>query len=90
MGGIDQRVGRHISDDKKTYWHIDYLLLETDIIDVLKKPSDKREECFLAGEVEKIADSIVKGFGCSDCKCPSHLFYFRHNPRDRLSLIFGQ
>jgi hypothetical protein len=33
-------------------------------------------ECGIASALSNRADSGVKGFGCSDCECGSHLFYF--------------
>jgi len=26
MGGLEQRINRHLRKNKKTFWHIDYLL----------------------------------------------------------------
>jgi Uri superfamily endonuclease len=37
---------------------------------------DKRLECKLAEQMEAKSEGIEK-FGCSDCRCPSHLFYFK-------------
>ena len=73
------RIKRHLSSDKKIYWHIDYLLAHDDaeIVDILFVVNIYKWECKLA---EKIADRgvSVKNFGCSDCKCNSHLFYFKN------------
>lgn len=75
LNGIEKRVERHKKKKKKAFWHIDYLLLhpESELKKVLVKEAIKKEECKIA---EKIAlNGIpVKGFGCSDCKCNSHLF----------------
>lgn len=74
LNNIEARVGRHLSKEKKLRWHIDYLLTKAKIKEVICRESDKREECEIAKKMEKQAKS-VKGFGCSDCKCRSHLFY---------------
>ena len=79
LNGMEARVRRHLrtsrGDFKAIHWHIDYLLREpeVDIGGVYVLLSDLREECRIAGEVGKQGAS-VKGFGCSDCRCESHLF----------------
>lgn len=68
------RINRHIRKRKKSHWHIDYLLKEAKIIDVFYKESIQREECRIAKILsEKLR--YINDFGCSDCKCHSHLFY---------------
>lgn len=75
-GGF-KRIERHkdVSQGKNENirWHIDYLNSDSDskIIEVEKFPEQKIE-CQLA---QKIAGEPIKKFGCSDCKCKSHLFY---------------
>ena len=79
LNSLEARVRRHLrtsrGDFKAIHWHIDYLLREpeVDIGGVYVLLSDLREECRIAGEVGKQGAS-VKGFGCSDCRCESHLF----------------
>ncbi len=80
MNGLEQRVNRHLRKDKKKHWHIDYLQPETRVTDVKKLPSEERNECWIARKMKKKADSEVRGFGCSDCSCSSHLFYFKQKP----------
>lgn len=69
----EKRLERHLCSQKKIHWHIDYFLQKAKItaIYISKKP-----ECELA---LKIALPYIPGFGCSDCRCPSHLF-FGHVP----------
>ena len=33
MGGLDQRVSRHLSKDKKVRWHIDRLTMAADSVE---------------------------------------------------------
>lgn len=79
LNGLEARVRRHIrtsrGDFKAIHWHIDYLLREpeVEIGGVYVLLSDLREECRIAEEIKKLGTS-VKGFGCSDCRCESHLF----------------
>lgn len=84
MGGLEARIRRHMSSEKGMRWHIDYLLQRAELVEVFRLPSDNKEECALSREVEKISDGSVKGFGCSDCSCKSHLYYFRENPEAQL------
>lgn len=72
--GLEKRIQRHLRDDKKMHWHIDYLLKYANITDIFYKESTYKEECDIAKKLDKNLMSI-KGFGCSDCKCESHLFY---------------
>ena len=79
MNGLEARVLRHMNTSRGVYkaihWHIDYLLKEPDvsISSVYVQPSDEKVECVLAGKVSQRGEP-VKGFGCSDCRCVSHLF----------------
>ena len=57
------------------HWHIDYLLSEKSVSveAVYVRLSDEKIECEIAGKVSHYGLG-VKGFGCSDCRCNSHLF----------------
>lgn len=78
LNSLMARIRRHLSSYKKMHWHIDYLLSHDDVevFDVFYAVDDTRWECELA---QKIAEKgfKIKNFGCSDCKCQSHLFYFK-------------
>ncbi len=74
MGGIESRMLRHLRTSKKRYWHIDYLLKDGKIIEIMCISSDRKEECIIADKF-RLRHVFVPGFGCSDCCCPSHLFY---------------
>ena len=78
MNSLVPRLNRHLSDEKKMHWHIDYLLKSPDchIRDILFNISDKKIECDLAEIISKDGEEI-QGFGCSDCSCSSHLIYFK-------------
>ncbi|UCC16463.1 MAG: GIY-YIG nuclease family protein [Dehalococcoidales bacterium] len=74
MGGLKQRISRHLRKEKKLHWHIDYLLKITTIENIMVSQSVESRECDIAGEIAKTY-KVVNGFGSSDCKCPGHLFY---------------
>lgn len=74
---MDKRLARHSRKEKKLHWHIDYLLgspysvLKT----IYSKSWKKGGECETA---EGLKDKLksIDGFGSSDCRCNSHLYYF--------------
>lgn len=79
MNSLETRVQRHLSNDKKKHWHIDYLLLNdsSNIENVIVNISDKKIECELAETISE-NEKTIPGFGCSDCNCQSHLIYFEN------------
>lgn len=76
MNNLESRVKRHLSKTKKLHWHIDYLLRNNEIIEVIYN-LDEKVECDLSQRLAKNNESI-EDFGCSDCKCESHLYYFKN------------
>ena len=81
--GIEQRVARHLRREKKLFWHIDYLLAvdEASIVEIYKMECSEKTECPVAAGLSGKLGS-VEGFGCSDCRCVSHLF--RHPEKEAL------
>ena len=74
MGGFKTRLDRHLTGNKRPHWHIDYLLLRASINDIILCQTHNRAECTIAGALSRQFDA-VPGFGSSDCKCHSHLFF---------------
>ena len=74
MGGFKSRLNRHLKSDKKPHWHIDYLLEKASISEIILCETKDRTECAIAQALSCQFDSIP-GFGSSDCKCRSHLFF---------------
>lgn len=74
QNSLEKRIKRHLSNKKKLHWHIDYLLKNKNskIIKILFSNKNKRFECITAKKLLKSGTPINK-FGCSDCKCSSHL-----------------
>ncbi len=77
---LDQRIKRHLRKNKKNRWHIDYLIEKAKIIKVIPIRTSEDLECRLAEELKKLSEASINGFGCSDCRCRSHLFYFSQDP----------
>ncbi|MCK4723194.1 MAG: GIY-YIG nuclease family protein [Dehalococcoidia bacterium] len=81
-GGLFQRVRRHLREDKRLRWHIDYLLEHAKVVEVWYVLGDERRECLWASTTKEMpqAQIIIPGFGSSDCRCPSHLIYLPRLP----------
>jgi Uri superfamily endonuclease len=74
LGGVEKRVGRHFTKEKKLHWHIDHLLLHAKAVDFVAAKTEEKKECAVADGLAKQFPE-VRGFGSSDCKCTTHLFY---------------
>jgi Uri superfamily endonuclease len=71
---LEKRLERYTRREKKKFWHIDYFLSHSDtkIVGFLVSEAQKEQECQTASDIAKVGKAI-EGFGCSDCKCSSHL-----------------
>lgn len=81
-GGL-ARLKRHVAlsreKDRRPKWHVDYLSAgsEFSLRYTISAATTERLECRLAAA---LGDGGVPGFGCSDCTCPSHLFWKKTCP----------
>ncbi len=75
IGGLKARVDRHLRHDKRLHWHADYLSAEIPWEYAWQLPDGQRWECVWATTAASTDGeaSLVRGFGSSDCRCPSHL-----------------
>lgn len=76
--GLRARIKRHIRSQKKLFWHIDYLLQKAKIVDIWIR-QNYFGECNTADKIRNFKPTgakAIQGFGSSDCRCLSHLFYF--------------
>jgi len=74
-----RRIQRHLKKGKRLHWHIDYLLEESDC-KVKAIHLTTRGECETADILHALkAARPIPGFGCSDCRCESHLFFIEDN-----------
>jgi sugar fermentation stimulation protein A len=80
MTNLTARIERHRRLRKNFHWHIDSLRDAAEFLCVLTIRSSDRLECEIASSMSKIAEWSVRGFGCSDCTCPTHLFGFMDDP----------
>lgn len=80
-GGVRARVARHCRQSKSKHWHIDYLREMAIVESVWYSHRQTRLEHRWAKVLAKWGNAgPIPGFGCSDCSCDSHLFYFRKAP----------
>jgi len=74
LGGFRSRLNRHLRTEKKPQWHIDYLLEKAALDTIITGETRERTECTIALALARQFAS-VPGFGASDCRCHSHLFF---------------
>ena len=76
QNNLELRVARHKRRAKRLFWHIDYLLNNeaATIINAYYMKGDKTQECNVADLIFQSGGKPISGFGCSDCRCVSHLF----------------
>ncbi|MCS4542213.1 MAG: GIY-YIG nuclease family protein [Euryarchaeota archaeon] len=79
LNNLDARIAHHKNANKKLRWHIDYLLRKARILNVLTIKTERKVECQLHGVIENLPNAkiLIPKFGSSDCKCKSHLVYFK-------------
>lgn len=73
MTNAEKRINRHFGEVENLHWHIDYFSEVAEPIDYFLLPESSEYECVLADAVSKLGEP-VKGFGCSDCGCSSHMY----------------
>ena len=85
-GGLACRIRRHLKyREKKTFWHIDYVLnINTGckVAMVIIIP-ERKVEHIIAEQFSTMFKYIPK-FGSTDCKCPSHFFILEHTSLDEV------
>lgn len=78
LSNLTKRIERHLSSEKKKHWHMDYFSLNknVNIEQVIYTFSTQKIECELSNHINKKTANYIESFGCSDCNCMSHLYYF--------------
>jgi Uri superfamily endonuclease len=82
-GGLKARIKHHAGKSMRPHWHLDYLRPMAELKEVWYAETKNRLEHHWATAVAKMSGSElpVKGFGSSDCRCISHLFYVPTQPK---------
>ncbi|MEM4725226.1 MAG: GIY-YIG nuclease family protein [Candidatus Hadarchaeum sp.] len=82
LNGLSGRLNHHLRSEKKFHWHIDYLLSRAEVVEIWYTVSAEKLECRWNAILSELpgASPSIRGFGASDCRCYSHLHYFRTIP----------
>ncbi|MDO8670096.1 MAG: GIY-YIG nuclease family protein [Dehalococcoidia bacterium] len=82
LGGLRQRLARHLKQGKLLRWHVDYLREVAEVAEAWVAVGPERLECGWARLVGSWpgARLVAARFGSSDCRCPAHLVYFVEKP----------
>lgn len=75
-GGLRARLSRHWAGASRRYWHIDYLRAVSKPVSAwFQVQRESREHEWAAALARGRSLDAVPGFGCSDCRCVSHLYH---------------
>ncbi len=84
-GGVRARVAHHQKVSPRPHWHIDYLRRHIRLERIWYSHHRVRREHQWARLIHALqaASVPVAGFGSSDCRCATHLFFFKRRPSFR-------
>jgi len=76
-GGVPARIRHHLRIASSPHWHMDYLRPFMSIVKIWYTNDIIHREHQWASVFSAMADIRIplKGFGASDCRCDSHLFF---------------
>src|ERR1035441_8593615 len=87
-GGVRARLAHHLKLSRRPHWHIDHLRAHTRVEEIWYRFDTRRLEHAWAERIKRAEGVSVPlvGFGSTDCRCESHLFFFQQRPsRERFS-----
>ena len=81
-GGLKARIAHHVKISERPHWHIDYLRPALDLTEIWFTHDSRHREHQWVGVLASLRGATVpiSGFGASDCRCNSHLFFFDSPP----------
>jgi len=81
-GGLAARIKHHLRKADRPRWHVDYLRDEALPQEVWAREQKIRLEHRWATALQQVRGASIplSGFGCSDCRCQTHLFHFVKRP----------
>jgi Uri superfamily endonuclease len=81
-GGVRARVAHHQKVSPRPHWHVDYLRFHTRLDGIWYSHDQVRREHQWARLIHTLRGASVPaaGFGSSDCRCETHLFFFKRRP----------
>jgi len=77
-GGVRGRLAHHLQLSSRPHWHIDYLRAHATIEEIWYCLGRRRREHVWAYKLGRLpgAEVPLAGFGATDCRCESHLYFF--------------
>jgi Uri superfamily endonuclease len=81
-GGLKARIAHHMKISARPHWHIDYLRRSMDLNEIWFTYDSRPCEHQWAGVLASVSGGSIplSGFGASDCRCKSHLYFFNSRP----------
>ncbi len=85
-GGIRARLAHHRKRAERLHWHVDYLRQVLEPVEYWYTYDPRHREHLWAGVMADLPglELAKQGFGASDCRCASHLFYCGTRPNYQL------
>ena len=84
-GGLKARIRHHCRKATRPHWHIDYLASELALKEIWYTCDPvHREHQWATIFLNTRGGSVpLAGFGSSDCRCNTHLFFFNSKPGNK-------
>ena len=81
-GGLKARIKHHINHSSRPHWHLDYLSPILKLCEIWYTYDQTRREHQWAAIHSQTRGVFLPlpGFGSSDCRCLSHLFFYKSKP----------
>jgi Uri superfamily endonuclease len=81
-GGLKARIAHHVRISQRPRWHLDYLRPALDLKEIWFTYDSRHREHQWAGVLAAFRSATIplSGFGASDCRCHSHLYFFELPP----------
>ena len=81
-GGLKARIKHHFNHSDRPHWHIDYLSPNLSACEIWYTYDQiRREHQWAKIHLQTRGVSLpLPGFGSSDCRCRSHLFFYKSKP----------
>lgn len=85
---VQRHIDLHRQGNRSPMWHIDRILLSPHfhLRYAICGSTGERKECSLA---RLLCSGDGSGFGASDCRCATHLFYRSQNPLGEIQSAFA-
>ncbi len=81
-GGLQARINHHLKNSSRPHWHIDYLSPTLRLCEIwyTYDPTRCEHQWAEIHAATRGAFIPLPGFGSSDCRCRSHLFFYHSQP----------